>query len=206
MKLQIGMLAMAFFGGMAVHDTMTADEVVWVDYGEDPMTNPKFMQDWMASTTPGEAHAALGKTAGDWTVATRYWMGPDMPPNDAKATSSRKMILGGRYLVEEYKSEFMGMPFEGMLIQGYDNLQEDHFTIWIDNMSTGPSMARGKMDEAGSVHHVGLMRDVATPAGRPYRHVTHAMEEGKMTFDMFDSKPEGGEFKVMELSYTKNGN
>ncbi len=31
----------------------------------------------------------------------------------------------------------MGMPFEGMGIDGYDNLAKQYVSTWVDNMGTG---------------------------------------------------------------------
>lgn len=35
------------------------------------------------------------------------------------------MIFGGRYQLSNYKGNFMGMPFEGMSIMGYDNAKKN---------------------------------------------------------------------------------
>jgi len=203
MKVEFGVLALAFFAGMVTHDQMSADEVVWVDYGEDPMANPEFMQDMMAAGTPGEEHGKLAASAGTWKVDANMWMDPEGAPIESVGKAERRMILGDRYLVEEYESSFMGMPYHGMLIAGYDNLKQEHFSIWLDSFSTAPSMSRGKKNEAGVLEQTGIMHDVMTPGGRPYRSTIGGMEGDQTTFEMFDTRPGGGEFKVMEMTYSR---
>jgi len=38
----------------------------------------------------------------------------------------------------------MGMPFEGMGLDGYDNASKEYISIWIDNMGTGIMYMKGK--------------------------------------------------------------
>ena len=201
MKVDIGFVVLALFGGMVAQDQMSAQDVKWKDYGEDPMANPQFMQDWNASAEVGEHHKTLQQTAGTFEVAGKMWMGPGTEAMPSTATASRKSLLGGRYVMEEYKSSFMGMPFEGVLLQGYDNLAGEHFSIWMDSMSTWPSISRGKMGEDGKIHYTGTMKDVMTPGGRPTSSTIEEHEGGGWTMAMFDSTPTGDEFKVMELNY-----
>ena len=47
------------------------------------------------------------------------------------------MLLGGRYLQQEYAGEMMGSPFAGINIIGYDNHTKKYVSVWMDSMSTG---------------------------------------------------------------------
>jgi len=42
----------------------------------------------------------------------------------------------------------MGMPFEGIGINGYDNLKKKFVSTWIDNMGTMIVMSTGTFDPA----------------------------------------------------------
>ncbi len=203
MKVDIGFVVLALFGGMVAQDQMSAQDVKWKDYGEDPMANPKFMTDMIAAGAVGEPHKTLQETAGTFEVAGEYWMGPEAPAMPSTATSTRKSLLGGRFLMEEYESSFMGQPFHGVLIQGYDNLAGEHVSIWLDSMSTWPWLSRGKMGDDGTIQYTGTMKDVLTPGGRPSRSTIAPHEDGGWTMAMFDSTPKGEEFKMMELHYTE---
>ena len=162
MKIEIGLIAFAFIGGMATQDAMTPDEVVWVDYGKDPMANPQFMADMMAAGAVGEPHSFIAKSVGEWDVASKMWMDPAGAPMEYKGQSSSKMVLGGRYLMEEFNSNIMGSPYEGLMLQGYDNLQKRYFSIWMDNMSTWPSISYGQVDDKGKFISDGTMYDIST--------------------------------------------
>jgi uncharacterized membrane protein len=59
--------------------------------------------------------------AGDWDAVVKTWMGPG-EPEASRGYSANKMILGGRYLLQEYEGGAMGKPFQCMGITGYDNV------------------------------------------------------------------------------------
>ena len=205
MKLEIALIGLAFLGGMTFQQqtgTKPAAAPTTQDWGDDPMANPEFMAAWIASSTPGEHHAELAKAAGTWDVVTKMYMSPGAEATDSPAHAESKMILGGRYLMEEFKSEFMGQPFDGVLLSGYDNLHGEYFSIWLDTMSTWPSVVRGKKDKEGRVSQSGLMHDVMSPEGRPYRHVSWE-EDGKFRTTMYDTLPDGTEWEVMDMTYSR---
>lgn len=182
---------------------MLTNSVEWVDYGADPMQNPQYMEDMMAAGTPGPQHEALTSRAGTWNVAGKTWMGPGTEPMPMEAKARAQAILGGRYVVEDFRSDFMGMPFEGRLIQGYDNVTERYWSIWTDNMSTGPWISYGCEIEPGVLEYRGTAHDIMTPGGRKHRMTITDGADGDYTMRMYDTREGGGEFQTMELHYTR---
>lgn len=168
------------------------------------MSEEEMMSMMMEMGAPGPQHADMANTLGSWNVEMKSWMSADQPePGVTQAYANREMILGGRHLVEDYSSDFMGMPFEGRLTQGYDNLREEYWAIWIDNLSTKSYQVVGQRNEAGELHLDGMIHDMLTPDGRPSRMVISPVNNGVYTMMMFDTLPDGGEWKTMELIYTR---
>jgi len=181
-----------------------SQRVEWIDYGVDPMQDPRYMTDVMAAGAPGPQHEALAKRAGSWRVAGKMWMAPGADPMPMQASAKTEVLLGGRCTVEEFKSDFMGMPFEGRLLQGYDNLTQTYWSMWTDNMSTGYFLSRGTETSPGRVEFEGTATDILTPNGRPARMTTTTNGDGSYTMKMFDTRQESGEFQSMELVYTRS--
>jgi hypothetical protein len=201
MRITTAALALlaASCAGMHGHD----HEVAWVDFGPDPMMNPEFLAASMASATPGAAHAELAKGVGHYRVEGVHWTSPDAAPVPMTATADVEMILGGRYMLEHFHSEFMGEPFEGMLLMGFDNLAGEYWSLWIDNSSTVGMLSTGTEVSDGRIVMTGLARDPMTPKGRPMRLETVQGADGAFTMRMFDSTPDGREWKVMEMTYRR---
>ena len=167
------------------------------------MQNPQYMADMTAAGTPGTQHETLASRAGAWKVEGKMWMAPDTDPMPMTATANIKVLLDGRYTIEEFKSDFMGMPFEGRLISGYDNISGQYWNVWFDNMSTGPYVSHGTEALPGQVELVGTAKDILTPGGRQNRMTITDHGDGSHTMKMFDVREGTGEFQVMELHYTR---
>ena len=175
----------------------------WADFGERPMEDPRFLAAMTEAGTPGTEHARLASRQGRWAVDGRFWNEPGDEPTPMPATAEVEVWLDGRYVVETFESDFMGMPFEGRLLQGYDNVRERYWCIWIDSMSTGQWTSFGRQTAPGVVEYEGVSYDVLTPAGRPTRMQTIDDNDGTYTMRMYDTTPEGEEFLSMELTYSR---
>jgi hypothetical protein len=119
---------------------------------------------WMKAAAPGAQHQFLARMAGEWkTVTTHYENGAAGEPTDG--TASFATVMGGRYLRGHYTGTMMGQPFEGMSLEGYDNISGKFWSTWIDNMGTSLFVSHGEMTEDGkTLEHWGSMPN---PMGGP---------------------------------------
>jgi len=166
----------------------------------------EMMKKWQEAMTPGAPHKALAAMEGKWNAEVKDWMGgSDAPPTVSKGTAVNTMVLGGRYLKEDFTSEMMNQPFQGTGYTGYDNMNKKYVGSWMDNMSTSMMMMEGTMNEKGDVLTMtGKMDDPGTGQhGKPYKSVMTVVSPEKHMYEMFDlSLPEGKQ-KVMEIVYTR---
>ncbi len=182
----------------------TSNRVDWVDYGADPMQNPQYMTDMMQAGAPGPQHEMLASYVGNWAVDGKMWMAPGTDPMPMVATAKTESLMGGRYIVEAFKSDFMGQPFEGRLVQGYDNITGKFWSMWSDSMSTGYSISHGTETSPGHIEYVGTATDILTPSGRSVRMTTTDNGDGTYTMRMYDTREGTEEFQVMELNYKRS--
>lgn len=164
------------------------------------------MEKWMQLGSPGEPHGEMAMFAGTWDVEGTSWMAPDAEPMKSTGKAVHKMILGGRYMVQEYKSKVMGMDYEGHGLMAYDNYAGKYFSLWIDNMSTMVMTMTGTADGTGkTVTLTGTMPNVMTGEEETLRSVQRMVDENTVQYVMYKTGPDGKEFKHMELTYTKTG-
>ena len=160
-------------------------------------------QAWMKSMMPGEPHAKMAKMVGEWDVVSKVWMDPASPPMESKATTTFKMILGGRYLQQELTGNMMGMEFSGIGTEAYDNVRGVYLGTWIDSMGTSITYSEGSYDEATKIlHFKGSMTDVMAGGVAPYRYTQEMKDDDTMVFTMYNTV-EGQEMKTMEMIYTR---
>lgn len=161
------------------------------------------MKAWMEYMTPGPMHEMMAKSAGEWKVITKYWMDPAGEPTETEGNANVEMILGGRYMQSTHTGTMMGMPFEGISLQGYDNATGEFTSIWIDNMGTGFSISKGTYDEASnSINFEGSMLDPITKEDMKFRQVVKNIDDDHFMFEMYMNY-KGQEFKSMVVDYTR---
>lgn len=164
------------------------------------------MKNWEAYMTPGDIHKMMASWDGTWESENTSWMAPGAPPQVSKGTSVNKMAMGGRYQISNHKGNMMGQPFEGMSMTGYDNAKKIFVSTWIDNMGTGIMKMEGPWDEATkSMTLTGKCVDPMTGGGKEMelREVFRIIDDKTQTMEMYGPGPDGKEFKMMVLKFTK---
>ncbi len=154
---------------------------------------------------PGANHAVLKSIEGTWMVTSRMWMKPGDAPQESAGTSMMVWILGGRFLQQQFKSNWMGQSFEGIGYIGYDNVKKAYVSVWMDSMSTGIFQSTGQYDAVTKT-----LRDAGTfscpmtgEKERPFRAEWRFVDNDHHIYSMFMKDSAGKEFKSMELHYTR---
>lgn len=185
----VGIVALAFVLGQG-----------WAQDGKDEAAGMDMhMPTWMKQT---EEHANLKMSTGKWTVSGQCWMDPSMPGTEMNGTAERKSVLGGYYVEETFRGEFMGHAFEGRMLQGYDTVRKQHVSIWMDSTSPVMSVSRGTMED-GKLTLTGEDPDMMSGMLRATRtEVTHnGPDECRIT--MFCANAEGKMGKSMDFTYRR---
>jgi hypothetical protein len=187
---------------------LQADEkdaaAVKVNAGEKP-DMAEMMKKMEELAAPAPEHKTLASLAGEWeTEAKCYMTGADGAPTVSKGTCKSKMILGGRFLQEEFDGDMMGKKFHGMGITGYDKFNKKFFNTWVDDMGTGVLVTEGTCDASGKVLTLtGKMDDPMTgEKEKEVKLVTRIVSPDKHTFEMHDMAL-GEKSKMMEITYTR---
>ncbi len=159
------------------------------------------MKKWQEYMTPSTAHQPFVKMVGNWTAVVTNYMGGQETKSDG--TGTYEMILGGRYLKSTFKSTMMGMPFEGMGLDGFDNVTKEYLSVWVDNFGTGIEYLKGKFDEkTKSVVYTGSMVDPMAGKEVPTKSIMKFIDDDHTTTEIY-SFENGKEVKSMQIDYTR---
>lgn len=161
------------------------------------------MAAWQEAMTPGPQHQKLAAMAGEWNLDLTMWMEPGAEPMKLPSTASRRMTFGGRHLEEEVSGEFMGSPFLGRGVTGYDNASGKWWTTWIDNQSTGLMVGEGDWDdETNTLTIVTTATDPMTGEKRRVEGKTIIHSADHEVHEMWEEH-DGQRFKSMEIVYRR---
>ena len=147
--LAVALLGIGLFAGTRVAATQDAASGPG---GMDMMEAMKLAQ-------PGPEHEELMALAGDWVTDVSLGAMPGMPPMEQKGTTTATPILGGRFLMMTSAGNFMGMPFEGINILGFDRRHGEYTLVGFDTLGTYSVSGRGKKDDDGVIRMHGTDDD-----------------------------------------------
>ena len=162
------------------------------------------MQAMMAAATPGAHHQKLMKSAGTYDVTVKAMM-PGTPPMEAKGTATIEGFMDGRFIMESMKSpSFMGMPWEGRGIYGYDNTTKKHVGTWCDSWGTVLLSLEGTCDGACKVVTLtSNFVDPMTKTTKTAKAVSKEISADEFVLEISDVEKGGKETKVMEINYKR---
>lgn len=172
------------------------------DEKKPPAMDPAMMEAMMKAGTPGAEHKKLDVFTGSWNTEAQFWMVPGADPMSMKGSAENKWLFDGRYLEQRFKGDFMGMPFEGVGITGYDNVKKQYWGTWMDNMSTGMMMTTGKND-GSTWSFSGSMPDPMTAKDSAVEEKITVTDNDHHTMEMWGPGPDGKMYKTMEIKYTR---
>lgn len=141
---------------------------------------------------------------GDWDVEMQ-WRMSDTTDHwvSNKGVANYKYVLDGCALMMTYKSEgFMGMPFDGLLLENYNRTSGKWQSIWIDNMDASLTYYEGGMIDDAYV----LVSNEVLYEGKKVtsRMTTYNMTEKKCDWKMEMSADGGKTYWVSgKATYTK---
>jgi hypothetical protein len=170
---------------------------------ESKMDMEAMMEVYRKLAVPGAPHKMLATLEGSWSTKTRAWMEPDKPPMEGTGTCEQKMLLGGRYLLQEYAGEMMGSQFTGINLIGYDNHTRKFVSTWIDSMSTGIYYFEGSAGADGKTITQQSRCDDPVRGPMVWRSVTRIADDNTLRYDMYMTPKGGKEEKMMEMTVTR---
>lgn len=207
-RVSVSMGRLAVFAAAIVLVTaLVTTRVVSEDKPKGPEMSPemqKMMEMCAKAGQPGEQHTKMKELVGTWDAKTKMWMDPSAPPTEGKGTAKWRSIFDGRYVIVDWEGDSPMGPFQGMGISGYDNVAKKYVDIWLDSMSTGIMYSWGTADPSGkTITFEGAYHDPMTGKPKKVKSVTRHISETEMVFEMYDTTPEGKEYKNMEIVYHK---
>jgi hypothetical protein len=157
-------------------------------------------------SAPGPEHKILEGLAGTYDAKVKAFLEPGKPPEESTGLMKRKMLMGGRYLQEDYDGKLGPDSFTGLGIIGFDKIKKKFVMSWIDSMSTGFMTSEGTYDAAKkTLTYESEDFDPATGKKMKGRDILRIDNDDQQTFEMYRQPPEEGakELKVLEIIYTR---
>jgi hypothetical protein len=150
-----------------------------------------------APPKPSPQQAQLESFAGVWNAEL------EMMGATSKGIETCKSSLGGFWLLTDFEGEFMGAPFHGHGVTGFDAARGKIVNVWVDSSGSPMTIAEGGFDASG----VKLVAESSgvDRTGHParFKHVTTLTGRDSRTFEIFQLADGGKEELAMRIRYTR---
>jgi hypothetical protein len=155
--------------------------------------------------TPGAEHALLDALTGTFDAEVSMWNAPGLEPEIMTGTMVNSWILGGRFVQSDYSSEWMGQPFHGLGLFGYDKAQDAYVGTWCDTASTMLApVGTGQLSEDGT--QIVTYKEMVDPTSgllNQMREVLTFVSEDHHRMEMYISFEGQEEFLMMRIEYVR---
>jgi hypothetical protein len=166
------------------------------------MDEKAMMELYMKLGTPGASHKAMESLVGTWDAKSRMGMETGNVMEES-GTSEQKMVLGGRFLQQEFSGRMMGAPFTGIGYTGYDNHKQRYVSTWMDSMSTAVLFFEGTASPDGKTVTQESAHDDPVRGPMKWRSVTRIVDANKNIFEMYGIYEGDKQEKMFEITYTR---
>jgi len=191
----------ATFLGMALAAGLGATATLVAQQAQEASSAP--MDNMMELMQPGAKHAKLEPLVGNFTMQGRWRMDADAEWQEIDgAEIEREWILDGRFVQERVQAEFMGSPFEGMGLIGYDNLREEYTMVWVESMATGIWTSTGQL-EGNTIVFEGRNSDAMSGQKEKWTRSVIDLSDAELTYKGYAKDRKGNEYLTAEMRSTR---
>jgi hypothetical protein len=150
-------------------------------------------------------HSLLHTMVGHWTAQVRMSPGDGTDPIDSDGYATSELILGGRALKTAFKGEFLDQKFTGLGLDGYDMDRKNHFSIWMDTLTTGPTVISGQCGHDGMdvVTLKGEFLDAESGDTIQLKTVLKLVSASRYTYEEWHTRGEGEPAMAMQIVFSK---
>jgi len=120
----------------------------------------------------------------------------------SKGTETNTLV-GGLWLVTDFKSDMMGQPFQGHGVNGWDPNKKKYVGTWVDTLSTGLGLSESTYDSATKTMTGTFEGPDPTGQIMKMKAVTVLKDANTRVFTMSGPGPDGKDMTYMRITYQR---
>lgn len=160
----------------------------------------------LAASLAAGPHAQLAAFVGTWAGPTQTWFTPGEPANESLTSGTVRAILGGCFVVHEYRASVDGQEMEGQATLGFDIARNRFVCAWVDSFHNGTAVMFSE-GEPGVTDEISVLSHYDVAGGPPWGWRTTFAQPSldELVVSHFNVPPEGEEYLGVETRYRRVG-
>ena len=172
-----------------------------------PQAAKKMLDEYAKAATPGKFHELLKPLVGTFAATATYAADPGAAGAGtltSQGTSTNALILGERFLQQDYVGRLGDREFHGLTIIGYDNVTAGYEAVSCDEASTTLfTMDGSASDDGKTITFSGQAGDPASGRVQSFRRVLRIEGQDRHVLEMFEPDAAGQLRKTVTVTYER---
>ena len=144
------------------------------------------------AATPGPQHIDLMRFAGEFSTKESYYLPGIKEALVTDGYASIKSEMGGRFLVEHNNGAYLGEPYMGVRIYGYNNGSKQYEGVWTSSGSTSVKSLTGTSGDGGkSIDFTGSFKDDESGQARTISVTMRLLDPDHFEVESKSTMPDG---------------
>ena len=174
-----------------------------------PRAAKAILDEFEKAATPGKFHDLLKPLVGTFAATATYAPGPaaagdtgDAPTSQGVSTNT--MILGGRFLRQDYAGRLGDREFHALTLTGYDNVTAGYQAVTCDEFETALLTMDGAVDDTGKIFTFsGQAGDPISGQVKSFRRVLRVESDKRHVLEMYEPDAGGQLRKSVSIVYDR---
>jgi len=164
----------------------------------------KLRQQREATSQPGPRHLSLMRLDGDYVTKEKYYPPGQSTPLESDGTATLRSEMGGRFIVERNAGGYLGEPYIGLRIYGFNNGTKKYEGVWTSSKSTAVISLLGDSKDGGmTIEYTGTYHEDTTGSMRTMQITLHILDPDHFEVQVIRTMPDGSPGPKLVSLYTR---